>query len=105
MNKRRVILFLVIAGLLLSYISGPVLAATFRIGEHLGPVVYPESLHSTLYIAAYETKHNEKPGIRFDSWIYHRPLLYGLSRRLKSEQQRQTYIEMARRNDSQRLES
>jgi hypothetical protein len=101
MKKRRIILLMV--ALVACYFLGPVLAGAFRVGERSGPVIYPDSFHTVLYIIAYESLHNEKPRGPPDSWMYRRPLFYGLSRRLRPEKDREAYIEMARRNESRFL--
>jgi hypothetical protein len=101
MKKRRIIIVLI--ALTICYASGPFLAGAFRVGDRLGPASYPESFHETIYIMAHEAFHNEKPREPIDSWMYQRPLFYGTSRRLKSQQDREAYIEMARRNESPML--
>jgi hypothetical protein len=94
---------LILIGLTICYLSGPFVAGALRIGDRAGPALYPKSLHSGIYIVAHEVSHNEKPREPLDGWLYRRPLFYGLSRRLKSQNDRQEYIEMARRNESPRL--
>ncbi len=90
--------------LALVYASGPYLAGSLGWGERSGPVLYPKSFHATLYTLASEDVRDEKPRESLDGWMYHRPLFYGLPRRLKSAEERASYIEMARRNESPRLE-
>lgn len=90
--------------LALCYVSGPIVAAAFRFGDRLGPAFYPESFHEMVYIMAYESMHDEKPRVPIDSWMYWRPLFYGFSRRLKSEKDREAYLDMVRRNESPILE-
>ena len=101
MKQRRIIIALV--ALAICYVSGPFLAGASRVGDRLGPALYPESFHAGAYIMAHEAIHNEKPREPIDGWMYHRPLFYGMPRRLKSQQDREAYIEMARRNESPRL--
>lgn len=103
MKKRRLIVLLI--PLLICYLFGPFVAGALRIGDRLGPVFYPESAHSVIYVLAHETFHHEEPKPRepTDSWMYRRPHFYGLSRRLKSATDREAYIELARRNGSPRL--
>lgn len=101
MKKRWHILFVI--ALVLCYLLGPVVAGALRVGAGSGPVLYAESFHAAIYIACYEAFHNEKPREPLDGWMYHRPLFYGLSRRLKSQKEREEYIEMARRNGSPRV--
>ncbi len=48
--------------------------------------------------------YNERPRVPLDSWMYRRPFFYGLPRRLKTEQEREAYIEMARQKMSPMLE-
>ena len=103
MKKLRIIV--VLAALLIVYAAGPFLAGAFCVGDRLGPVFYPESAHAVIYIIACEAIHDEKPRQPIDSWMYQRPLFYGMSRRLKSQQAREAYIQMARRNESPRLPS
>ena len=102
MKKRRIIIIPV--ALIFFYLAGPFLAGAFRVGYRMGPAIYPESFHATLYIMAHESIHNEKPRQPLDDWMYRRPVFYGLSRRLKSEKERKPYIEMARRNQSPRVQ-
>jgi hypothetical protein len=102
MKKRRFIIILAV--LLCCYITGPYLAGSFRIGDRLGPIIYQERFHETLYILGHEASHNEKPRPPLDTWMYRRPIFYGLSRRLRSEQERQDYIEETRRGNIQSVE-
>lgn len=97
MKKRR--LLIIIAILIGSYAAGPIIAGSFRIGDRLGPVVYPHSFHEVLYTIAHEGSHNEKPRLSLDGWMYDRPIFYGFSRRLKPAQEREAYIERKRQND------
>jgi hypothetical protein len=99
MKKRR--LMIISALLIGSYVSGPFVAGSFRIGDRLGPVIYPESLHQVLYIIAHEGSYNEKPRLPLGGWMYDRPIFYGFSRRLKPAQEREAYIERKRQNDPQ----
>jgi hypothetical protein len=101
MKKRRIIIALV--ALAMCYVSGPFLAGALSVGDRLGPAIYPESLHEGIYIMAYESFRNVKPREPIDNWMYRRPLFYGMTRRLKSQEDRKAYIEMARRNESPRL--
>jgi hypothetical protein len=101
MNKRLSFILLAIA--LAAYALGPVIAGTLGTEDRLGPVIYLESFHDLPYMMAYESAHDEKPRIPFDSWMYRRPLFYGLPRRLKSVEERQAYIETARRIESPRI--
>ena len=89
-----------IAGLAMLYIAGPIVAGATRTGDREGPVVYPDELHTVLYIVGHEAAFQEKPRQRLDSWMYRRPLFYGLSRRLRSVAERQDCIALARKNKS-----
>jgi hypothetical protein len=102
MKKRRRIILVVVV--VCCYAAGPCLAGAFRLGDRLGPALYPESFYSGLYVLAHEATHNEKPRIPLDSWMYRRPFFYGFSRRLKSAEERAACIDMARRNESPALE-
>jgi hypothetical protein len=102
MKNRRLAIVLIVLGC--CYVAGPYLAGTFRVGDRLGPVVYPEGLHEVLYIVAHEDSHNEKPRLPSDSWMYNRPVFYGFPRRLKPEHERKTYLDKARQNQSPQLE-
>ena len=82
------------------YLSLPWIAGFMAWGERAGPVIYPESVHSVLYGIAYEWHHAEKPREAPDDWMYLRPYFYGLDRILKPADERDAYIEMARRNGS-----
>jgi hypothetical protein len=94
---------LALVALAICYVSGPFLAGAFSVGDRLGPAFYPRTFHQSIYIVAHETFRNEKPRLPFDSWMYWRPLFYGMLRRLKSPEDRAAYIEMARRNKSPAL--
>ncbi len=102
-NKKRLISF-VVAALVICYLTGPFVAGALRIGDRLGPAIYPESFHRATYTIGHESLYNEKPREPFDTWMYRRPLFYELPRRLKSPKEREAYIEMARRNESPRLQ-
>jgi hypothetical protein len=100
--KKRVLLILVsLAG---CYALGPCVAGSRAIGDRSGPVIYPEALHESIYIIAHEGSYNEKPRVPLDTWMYDRPLFYGLPRRLKSAEERKAYIDKARQNQSPMLE-
>ena len=99
MKKRRFVI-ISLAVLLGCYVAGPYLAGAFRVGDRLGPVVYPMAFHQSLYILAHEGSHNEKPRVPLDSWMYNRPVFYGLPRRLKSLPERQAYIASAQANSN-----
>lgn len=103
MKNRTKIIVLGVACLVVLYFSGPIVAGATRTGDRTGPVLYPAELHTPLYIIGHEFAFQEKPRQLSDSWMYRRPLFYGLSRRLKSEGERQAYIEMARVNQSPRI--
>jgi hypothetical protein len=104
MKKRTKIFMVAVAGLAAIYVAGPIIAGATRIGDREGPVLYPEEFHTSLYIIAHESAFQEKPRQRRDYWMYRRPLFYGMSRRLKPAAERQAYIEMARRNQSPRID-
>ena len=89
--------------MVLCYLLGPMIAGALRLGDRSEPAFYPKSFHAAIYIMVHENAHNEKPRDPLDSWMYHRPLFYGLPRRLKSQKAREEYIEMARRNESPRV--
>ena len=87
--------------LMCCYVAGPCVGGSYRNGDRRGPVIYPASFHETLYIIAHESSYQgEKPRIPLDSWMYRRPIFYGMSRRLKSESERLAIIERARKNSS-----
>jgi len=98
MKKRRIIIILV--ALVFCYLAGPYVAGAFRIGYRMGPAIYPESFHVTTYILGHESVYDQKPRPPLDDWMYHRPLFYGLSRRLKSEEEREAYIATVRRKQN-----
>jgi hypothetical protein len=97
--KRRFFILLVAA-----YVSAPLFAGLLAIGERAGPMIYPGPIHSILYGIAFEWYHAEKPREAPDDWMYHRPYFYGFDRRLKAADERDAYIEMARRNGSPRTQ-
>jgi hypothetical protein len=43
------------------YVSGPYIAGVNRIGDRLGPVVYPRSFHELLYIMGHEGSYHASP--------------------------------------------
>jgi hypothetical protein len=49
-----------------------------------------------LYIMGHESVFDQKPRPPLDEWMYRRPLFYGLPRRLKSEEEREAFIEAVR---------
>jgi hypothetical protein len=71
----------------------PLLAGYFQIGDRDGPVFYPESLHTPLYILAHEAANEGKPRMSLAWSLYDRPSFWGLPRRPKSEAVRDAYIE------------
>lgn len=101
--KRRWII-VGVSGLAALYVAAPIIAGATRTGDREGPVIYPEGFHASLYIIGHEVAFQEKPRQRMDCWMYRRPLFYGMPRRLKSEVERQAYIDMARRNQSPRID-
>jgi hypothetical protein len=102
--KKWKLILIIICCLAIFYISGPIIAGSGGIGEREGPVIYPKEFHTGLYILGYESKFHEKPRENPDSWMYKRPLFYGLSRRLKSSDEREAYIKHAMENKNPRLE-
>jgi hypothetical protein len=107
MRKRRLTLIVAIAvsGMLaVTYALGPYVAGACGLGDRLGPAIYSESYHEQGYILGHESAYNEKPRLPLDTWMYRRPLFYGLPRRLKPAKDRAAYIEMARRNESPMLQ-
>lgn len=90
----------ILAVLAVFYLSLPWGAGFLAWGDRSGPVIYPDSFHSALYSWGFESGRNEKPRIGMDDWMYNRPFFYGLPRRLKSPEERDAYIGMARRNGS-----
>lgn len=96
MKKRWIIIVVVSAIFGLFYLTGPYVAGMRAYGYRMGPVIYPESLHETLYIMGHESVYDQKPRLPLDEWMYYRPLFYGLPRRLKSEPERAAYIEAVR---------
>lgn len=102
--KRNNIIAIGIAGLATLYIATPIIVGATQTGDREGPVLYPEGLHTSLYIIGHEVSFNEKPRQHLDSWMYKRPWFYGMPRRLKSNAEREAYIEMAKRNESPRVD-
>ena len=88
------------AGLIGLYIAGPIVAGMTGTGDREGPVLYSEEFHTSLYIIGHEAVFQEKPRQRLDSWMYDRPLFYGMHRRLKPQAERDAHIAMAIRNRS-----
>jgi hypothetical protein len=93
-----------VAAILVVYTTAPIIAGAKRFGEREGPALYPEELHTALYIIGHETAFHEKPRQSLDTWMYHRPWFYGQPRRLKSISAREAYIAKARMNQSPRLD-
>lgn len=98
--KKVKIFAIVLVIMVLAYGSGPFLAALFKVGNRAGPACYPKSFHENMYTLSHEIFHSEKPRVPFDTWMYKRPLFYGMPRRLKTQEEREAAIDMARRNQS-----
>lgn len=82
------------------YLSGPIVAAAWRIGDRCGPRFYPESFHEGLFSTAYEIFHDEQPRIAMGTILYDRPWFYGWQRPPKDRESRRDIIEFARQNRS-----
>jgi hypothetical protein len=55
-SRRRKILFLaLVAVLAIGYLSGPIIAGVFGLGNRAGPKIYPQALHEFLYGVAWES--------------------------------------------------
>jgi hypothetical protein len=102
-KKWKLILF-TIGCMAIFYIFGPIIAGLRGVGEREGPIIYPEEFHTGFYILGYEGMFHEKPRANPDSWMYKRPLFYGLPRRLKSSDERENYIKHAKENRSPRVD-
>ena len=90
--------------LITAYLAGPIIAGSRRVGDRLGPKIYPRGLHQVLYIIGHEKTYNIKPRISMDSSLYHRPWFYDQNRIPKSAEERQAVVEKLRQNESPMLE-
>jgi len=90
--------------LIAAYLSGPIIAGSWQIGNRLGPRIYPRSLHEVLYIVAHESVHNIKPRVPIDTSLYDRPWFYGQSRTPKTPEERQAVLDRHRENQSPMFE-
>jgi hypothetical protein len=61
------------------YLSGPVIASVYEIGDRRGPKTYPAVLHEAIYIFVWElTPHeSKKPRLPAVWQAEHRPWFYG----------------------------
>lgn len=79
LRRRYISVFVTWAVGLSVYLSLPIIAGAFELGDRRGPRVYPISLHAELYLIGWEmTSHEEdgKPRMPFDAKP--RPLFYGM---------------------------
>ena len=77
-----------VVGLGFLYYCGPISAGFFEIGDSAGPRLYPEDLHTRMYVFAYEARTGQKPERSARNVLYDRPLFYGQDRPPKSMRQR-----------------
>jgi|GEM_PF-1504859 len=66
--------------LLLIYLSGPIIAATFEIGDRWGPKIYPIWLHEFMYSMTWCFTDHDLNKPRIGMWFKekYRPWFYGL---------------------------
>ena len=67
-----------IVGLIMLWLSLPVIAGLFKIGEPNGPKIYPVRLHTALYGLGYRAAGHGEPHSSINSWFYVRPWFYGM---------------------------
>lgn len=78
-GRRKVLLVSSLALVAVAYLSGPIVAGVFSIGNRAGPKIYPQALHEWLYLFAWEaSSHDEgKPRLPAVFRSEHRPWFYG----------------------------
>ncbi len=76
-HKLRIVLA-VLASLLVIYLSGPVIASVFEIGDRRGPRIYPIGLHESIYMTVWEFTPHEATKPRLSISSNPRPWFYGL---------------------------
>ncbi len=78
-QRRKALLALSLALVAIAYLSGPIIAGIFGIGNRAGPKIYPEGLHELLYVIAWQSSsHNEgKPRLPAVFRSEYRPWFYG----------------------------
>jgi hypothetical protein len=78
-RRRKSLLASSLALIALAYLSGPIIAGIFGIGNRAGPKIYPQGLHELLYIIAWESSsHDEgKPRLPAAFRAEYRPWFYG----------------------------
>ncbi len=69
------------AVLLIIYLILPFAAGCLRVGNKLGPRIYPVDLHVLLYSIGYEKKYHTKPRVRVELLSMPRPWFYPLERK------------------------
>ncbi len=77
--------------MLVIYISGPVIAATFEIGNRWGPKIYPVWLHELIYCLtwSFSAHDSKKPRVGYWEKEEYRPWFYGV----KSKNNDPEYVE------------
>jgi hypothetical protein len=78
-RRRKVLLASSLALVAIAYLSGPIVAGIFGIGNRAGPKIYPQGLHELLYIIAWESSshHEGKPRLPAVFRPEYRPWFYG----------------------------
>jgi hypothetical protein len=79
-RTRKLLIWSSVLALGALYLSGPIVAGVFGIGNRVGPKIYPEALHDPLYRIAWAlSSHPEgKPRLPYVFRSEYRPWFYGM---------------------------
>src|SRR5689334_18373956 len=78
-RRRKILGALSLALVAIAYLSGPIIAGFYGIGNRAGPKIYPQGLHELLYMIAWESgSHDDgnKPRLpavfrsEYRAWFY-----------------------------------
>jgi hypothetical protein len=78
MTRRHKIAMVIAAVLVLVYLSGPIIAGIYGIGDARGPRMYPRAIHEGFYSLAYEISFGTDCRVGRDKTMPPRPIFYDL---------------------------
>jgi hypothetical protein len=102
-RPRYLLRILIIA--LFVLILAPLITGALQIGEREGPVIYPEALHTPLYIIGHDLAGLPgKPRTKVAGNLYRRPWFWGLPLRARSQEERADILRRADERNSPMLD-